>query len=112
YTLHGDGDGNGELHSSLGWVGFKFGDRESFIPAGAMSRSKKNSGPGTPYFEDASQSFRAALSTLDFEETGSSPRAAAFSTVLKSAPRRHAFTPLPLLSPPAPHEHCPLLDPL
>src|SRR5215475_4574128 len=68
YTLHVDGDGNGELHTSLGWVGFKFGERESFIPAGAMSSSKKNSGPGTPYFEDASPSFRAALPTLDFEE--------------------------------------------
>jgi len=110
YTLHVDGDGNGELHTSLGWVGFKFGERESFIPAGAMSRSKKNSGPGTPYFEDASQSFRAALSTLDFEETGSSPRAAAFSTVLKSARRRDAFTLWHLLSRVALHERGPLFD--
>jgi len=41
---------------------------ESFIPAGAVAAIKPNSGPGTPYFEDASAKFRSALASFDFED--------------------------------------------
>ena len=62
YTLHVDDSGDGELHTTVGWVGFKLGDREAFIPAGAACVTRKNRGPSTPYFEDAPGGFRFALS--------------------------------------------------
>ena len=37
------------------------------VPAGAACATRPGIGPGTPYFEDASPTFKAALSKLDFE---------------------------------------------
>ncbi len=66
YTLQVDDSGAGLLRTTLGWVGFKLGGRDSFIPAGAACATRPGVGPGTPYFEDASESFREALSRFDF----------------------------------------------
>src|SRR5262249_13764993 len=65
YTLHVDDDGSGTLHTTLGWVGFHHDGRESFIPAGAACSTHPKSGPGTPYYEDASPAFRSALAQFD-----------------------------------------------
>jgi hypothetical protein len=92
YTLHVDDSGDGELHTTLGWVGFKFGDRESFIPAGAACATRKNKGPGIPYFEDVPNSFRAALTTLERETNPSRQRSAALRLVLQTSRQRDAFT--------------------
>ena len=98
YTLHVDDSGDGQLHTTLGWVGFKLGDREAFIPAGAACATRKNKGPGIPYFEDASDSFRAALARLDQETSTSQERSAALRVALETSRRRDAFTLWHLLS--------------
>lgn len=98
YTLHVDDSGNGLLRTTLGWVGFKLGDRESFIPAGAVCATRKKTGPGIPYFEDASESFRGALSTLERPETSAEDRASALRVVLAQARKRDAITLWHLLS--------------
>ena len=92
YSLHVDDSGDGILRTSLGWVGFKSSGRESFIPAGAACPARKKTGPGTPYFENASQPFREALAKLDLQDSPSEERAAALRTVLTSARKNDAFT--------------------
>jgi hypothetical protein len=92
YTLHVDDSGNGVLHTTLGWVGFKLAGHESFIPAGAACSTKPKTGPGTPYFEDASQTFRSALAILDLESSTPQERASALQAVLSQARKRDALT--------------------
>jgi len=67
YTLEVDDQGVGLLHVTSGWVSLQLKDRESMVPAGATCATRPGIGPGTPYFDDASQTFRTALSKLDFE---------------------------------------------
>jgi anti-sigma factor RsiW len=67
YTLEVDDHGASLLRVTLGWVALQLKDRESMVPAGAACATRRGIGPGTPYFEDASESFRAALTKLDFE---------------------------------------------
>jgi hypothetical protein len=98
YTLKVDGSGDGLIRTSLGWVGFRLGNRESFIPAGAACSTKKKSGPGTPYFEDASASFRQALATPDLPGTAESDREPALKVVLAESRPRDAITLWHLLS--------------
>jgi hypothetical protein len=97
YTLQVAADGSGTIRTSLGWVGFHLNGRESFIPAGAMCSTRPKVGPGTPYFEDASEAFRAALADFDFAES-SGARAAALETVLSQARARDGLTLWHLLS--------------
>ncbi len=98
YTLHVNEDGSGTLRTTLGWVGFHRDGHDSFIPAGAMCATRREQGPGTPYFEDASEEFRDALHALDFETLPSEGREQALRTVLAEARRRDAFTLWHLLS--------------
>ena len=102
YTLHVDDSGAGLLRTTLGWVGFKLKGRESFIPAGAVCATRPGIGPGTPYFDDASEDFRAALSKLDFEragsEAGAETRDPDLDVVLREARRRDALSLWHLLS--------------
>ena len=76
YTLEVDDSGAGLLRTKLGWVGFKLDGHEAFIPAGAVCATRPKVGPGTPYFDDASASFRESLSKFDFA-TGASRKSAA-----------------------------------
>jgi hypothetical protein len=98
YTLKVDSSGDGLIQTSLGWVGFRLGNRESFIPAGAACPTKKKSGPGMPYFEDASASFRHALATLDLQGTAETDREPALKVVLTESRPRDAITLWHLLS--------------
>jgi hypothetical protein len=66
YTLTVDEEGAGLVSVLVGWVGFKWRDRESFIPAGSACATRPRIGPGTPYNERVSPQYREALSTLDF----------------------------------------------
>lgn len=66
YTLEVDDGGNSLLRVSSGWVALQLKDRESMVPAGAACATRPGIGPGTPYFEDASDSFRTHLKGLDF----------------------------------------------
>ena len=67
YTLEVDDAGASLLRVTSGWVALQLRDRESVVPAGAACATRPGIGPGTPYFEDASQAFRTALTKLDFE---------------------------------------------
>jgi len=92
YSLQVDDSGAGMLRTSIGWVGFRQNGRESFIPAGAACATKPRVGPGTPYFEDASPDFRAALAKFDFEDNTSQERARDLATVLGESRQRDALT--------------------
>jgi hypothetical protein len=92
YTLQVDDSGAGMVRTSLGWVGFKLNGHESFIPAGAACATQPKAGPGTPYFEDSSAEFRAALKRFDFEDSTAEQRAHDVMIVLSAARNRDALT--------------------
>jgi FecR protein len=92
YTLHVNEDGSGTLRTTLGWVGFHKDGHDSFIPAGAMCMTRPVEGPGTPYFEDASEQLRSALRAFDFESLSAADRQQALRMILAQARRRDAFT--------------------
>ena len=98
YTLEVDRAGAGLLHTIVGWVGFEWKGRESFVPAGAACATRPGIGPGTPYFEDASEAFRASLARFDFEPASPEERAAAMDAVLTECRNRDALTLWHLLS--------------
>jgi hypothetical protein len=101
YTLSVDDNGDGLVRVTSGWVGFEWRGRESFIPMGAVCRTRKGRGPGTPHYEDAAERFRGALDAIDFGE--GLARTMALDTVLESARERDAMSLWHLLStvPPA-----------
>jgi hypothetical protein len=92
YTLQVDDSGAGLVRTSLGWVGFELNAHESFIPAGAACATRPKVGPGTPYFEDASSEFRAALMRFDFEDSTPLQRAGDLVVVLRKSRKRDALT--------------------
>ena len=97
YTLTVDDEGGGLVSVLVGWVGFKWHDRESFIPAGSACATRPHIGPGTPYNERVSPAYREALSTLDFNPR--SPDAPnALSLVLNESTERDEVTLWHLLS--------------
>jgi hypothetical protein len=92
YTLQVDDSGAGLVRTSLGWVGFKLNGHESFIPSGAACATRPKLGPGTPYFEDASAEFRAALTRFDFEDSTPQQHASGVAIVLGQARKRDVLT--------------------
>src|SRR5215813_4936263 len=67
YSLEVDENGNSLVHVTAGWVAMQLNGRESEVPAGAACATRKGVGPGTPYFEDATENFRSALTRVDFD---------------------------------------------
>jgi hypothetical protein len=98
YTLQVDDSGAGLLRTTMGWVGFRLNGRDAFIPAGAVGETRKGIGPGTPYFEDASAEFRAALRQFDFAKLSDEERSAQLTIVLASARKNDVLTLWHLLS--------------
>lgn len=94
YTLEVDDAGRGLLHVTLGEVALVRNGREVYIPRYGMCQSRPGIGPGTPYFEDASEAFVSALEKFDFESGGEE----AFNAVLKESRPRDTFTLWSLLS--------------
>jgi len=86
YTLSVDESGDSLLRVSMGWVAFKFGDNESFIPAGAACVTRLRQGPGIPYYEDAAVPLRQALRRLEDGDRS------ALAVVLASARARDGLT--------------------
>ncbi|HEV2802383.1 MAG TPA: FecR domain-containing protein [Pyrinomonadaceae bacterium] len=70
YTLEVDDAGRSLLHVTSGWVAFETAERESIVPAGAACVTEPGRGPGTPFFEDASELFLASLAKFDFADGG------------------------------------------
>jgi hypothetical protein len=87
YRLSVQPDGSGLITVDLGWVAFQKGAIESFIPAGAACRTRMHAGPGLPYFQAASPSFRAAVKL--FDESGGRE---GVSPILIQARREDALT--------------------
>lgn len=99
YTLEVDDAGNSLLHVTAGWVSMQLNGRESAVPAGAACATRTGFGPGTPYFEDASENFRKALTKVDFEPGSvAASKGAVLGTVLAEARERDAMTLWYLLS--------------
>jgi FecR protein len=98
YTLQVDDSGAGLLRTTMGWVGFRLNGRDAFIPAGAVGETRKGIGPGTPYFEDASAEFRAALRQFDFAQLSEGERTAQLTIVLAGARKNDVLTLWHLLS--------------
>jgi len=92
YTLQVDDSGAGLLRTRMGWVGFRLNGRDAFIPAGAVGETRPGIGPGTPYFEDASAEFRAALREFDFARLSDEERSAQLTIVLAEARKADALT--------------------
>ena len=91
YTLTVDDEGAGLVTVTLGWVGFEWRGRESFIPAGFSGETRPAVGPGTPYHMDSSPAFRRALETIDFR-SGAPDTSAAVSRVLDESLERDEVT--------------------
>ncbi len=91
YTLEMTESGEGRLSVQLGWVAFQAGNRESFIPAGATCRTLPNTGPGTPFFDDADARLIQGLAQFDRREDS-------LETILSAARARDALTLWHLLS--------------
>ncbi len=65
YTLQVSQNGNGLLTVEMGLVAFERDGVESFIPAGASCVTRRDRGPGTPYFGDAAPQLKTALERFD-----------------------------------------------
>ncbi len=91
YTLTVEEDGTGLVEVESGWVGFDYQGKESFVPQGAMCRTRPGMGPGTPYYHDAPERLKRALSELDFGRDPSL-RVPALQVVLAEARRDDAVT--------------------
>lgn len=99
YTLEVDDSGNSLLHVTAGWVSMQLNGRESAVPAGAACATRSGIGPGTPYFEDASEDFRAALTKVDFgSKDAPLSTKPPLQTVLIEARQRDGLTLLYLLA--------------
>ena len=98
YTLTVDAAGIGHVKVTTGWVGFEWKGRESFIPAGASCRTYPGLGPGTPYFDDTSARFQAAIEELDLSRGSAETRQAELDRVLADARARDGVTLWHLLS--------------
>jgi predicted anti-sigma-YlaC factor YlaD len=92
YTLEVDENGQGLLNVIAGWVAFEWQGRESFVPAMAMCITRPQLGPGTPWFNDASEEFQNALAIFDISQVGSDARLNALQTVLAKSRKRDALT--------------------
>jgi hypothetical protein len=68
YTLRVEPDGSGRVDVQLGWVAFDRDGLESFVPAGATCRTNPSTGPGVPYYADASAEFRQAVDAFEFDQ--------------------------------------------
>jgi ferric-dicitrate binding protein FerR (iron transport regulator) len=91
YTLEVDDHGASLLRVTSGWVALQLKDRESIVPAGAACETRRELGPGTPYFMDASAAFREALKKVDFNDNAST-RSAALTSLLDQARHRDTLT--------------------
>jgi hypothetical protein len=91
YTLTVDEDGGGLVTVLVGWVGFRTGERESFIPAGFAAVTRPYIGPGTPYSERTSNAYQQALALIDFSQDEAEVRRG-LSLVLDESEERDEVT--------------------
>jgi hypothetical protein len=94
YRIKTDESGDGVLEVTSGWVSLEWKGRESLVPAGASCRTRSRTGPGTPYFADATETLQQSLAAFDFRGGGTG----AVGTILTEARVRDTLTLWHLLS--------------
>lgn len=109
FIVQVDEGGSGLLRVTSGWVQFQLDDRHAIVPAGAAAVTRPGLGPGTPFFEDSSSAFQAALQRLDFGEAGYGDTGA-LAVVLSEARAKDTFTLLSLFRRLPPSERGKLFD--
>lgn len=92
YTLEVDDAGASFLRVTTGWVELDLHGRKAIVPAGAMCVSRPGTGPGTPYFEDATETFRTELAHFDFDKNDDAAQSRALTVLLAEARPRDALT--------------------
>jgi hypothetical protein len=97
YTLEVQKNGSSLLRVTLGMVSLASHGRESFVPAYNLASSRSGYGPGTPYSEESSDRFRAALDEIDFGKQ-KTDWTAEVDVILSEAKDRDATTLWHLLS--------------
>lgn len=103
YTVTVADDGIGMLRMTEGWAALEWKGRESLVPAGAVCRTRPVIGPGTPYFEDASEALKQAVDRFDFEGGG-------VEVILREARVRDTLTLWHLLSRVEPEQRSQVYD--
>jgi ferric-dicitrate binding protein FerR (iron transport regulator) len=98
FTLHVESGGYGIVQVTSGWVEFETPLRSVIVPAGAEAVARPELGPGTPYFSDATTTFKTAVSAFDSRPEDDGARAAALTSVLANARSHDALTLLSLLN--------------
>lgn len=98
FTLHVESGGYGIVQVTSGWVEFETPLRSVIIPTGAEAVTRPELGPGTPYFSDATPTFKTAVSAFDSHPDNDRARAAALASVLANARSQDALTLLSLLN--------------
>jgi hypothetical protein len=88
YRLAVDDQGAGLLSVETGWVSLEEAGRDAVVPADASCRMRPGSGPGTPFFDDSSPAFQAALDRIDAAPQDEG----ALETLLAEVRRRDALT--------------------
>jgi predicted anti-sigma-YlaC factor YlaD len=94
YALSTDEDGSGLLRVTRGWVSFQWNGLESLVPAGASCQTRPHMGPGLPYFDDATEAMKQALSVFGLEKAQGS----ALDVILAESRVRDTLTLWHLLS--------------
>ncbi len=95
YTLEVAASGDGTLRVQEGWVQLDGASHEAMVPEGAMAYIRPGRGPGSPFYQDASDAFSRALALVDFG--GDGEVAASLPVVLAAARPRDSLTLLSLL---------------
>jgi hypothetical protein len=98
FTLHVESGGYGIVRVTSGWVEFETPLRSVIIPAGAEAVTRPELGPGTPYFSDATPTFKTAVLAFDSHPEDDGARAAALASVLSNARSHDALTLISLLN--------------
>jgi hypothetical protein len=94
FTLHVESGGYGIVQVTSGWVEFETPLRSVTIPAGAEAVTRPELGPGTPYFSDATTTFKTAVLAFDRHPQDDG----ALALIVSNARSRDALTLLSLLN--------------
>jgi hypothetical protein len=92
FTLEVSADGSGVMRVSSGWVELESNDLQTLVPAGAVANMREGYAPGSPYFEDATEEFKAAVQDLNFGAVDSAHRERALKVVVNEARAKDVVT--------------------
>src|SRR5215472_9870362 len=89
FTLEVGRAGEDIVHVTSGWVEFEWDGRQELIPAGATAIAVPGAGPGTAFFDDASEELKSALREINF---GPADHRQALERALRSARPRDVYS--------------------